>query len=87
MIHSLAGGILNNKAYNDFVKVKILDSDKILWYITEYDLKVGNKVFVPLGKNNKLVLGEVLRVDKNISSDCSPISPKMAKYVDRIYKE
>lgn len=49
MIHSLAGGVIREKKYFDFAKVK-LETGEIYWYIsTIKTLKPGDMVVVPYG--------------------------------------
>ncbi len=87
MIHSEAGGEIRGEDYNDFAKVEILEGveqGKILWYLsTIAELEVGDKVLVPVGVIKMGTLGKVVRLDKNVSSFCSPIPVKHAKYVLR----
>ena len=87
MIHSEAGGEIRGEDYNDFAKVEILEGveqGKTLWYLsTVAELKVGDKVLVPVGVIKMGTLGKVVRLDKNVSSFCSPIPVKHAKYVLR----
>ena len=87
MIHSLAGGILSDNKKLDFAKVEILSDyySGTFWYITEIPkLKVGDIVVVPFGKNEILVEGKVLKIDKNISSQTPPVPLKTAKKILRI---
>ena len=87
MIHSLAGGTIKNIKYADFAKVQILDgifSGDILWYITDFAIKEGSIVVVPVGRNNMLVKGKVLRVDSNISGQVAPVPINRAKKIERI---
>ena len=86
MIHSLSGGVIKKKEFNDFAKVKIIDSNLILWYKTEYIVNEGDTVLVPLGRENKLVSAIVVRVDKDVPYDVSPISPRIAKSIDSVIK-
>lgn len=87
MIHSEAGGEIRGEDYNDFAKVEILEGveqGKTLWYLTTIaGLEVGDKVLVPVGVIKMGTLGKVIRLDKNVSSFCSPIPVKHAKYVLR----
>ena len=87
MIHSMAGGELRGEDYNDFAKVEILEgeqSGKSFWYITTiFDMQVGDKVLVPVGNIKMGTLGKVVRIDKNVSSFCSPVPTKRARYVLR----
>ena len=86
MIHSLSGGVIKKKELYDFAKVKIAGADVILWYKTDIPLCEGDIVVVPLGKNNELKKAVVLRVDTDVSSDASPVSPRMAKNVYMVLK-
>ncbi len=87
MIHSEAGGEIRGEEYNDFAKVEILEGEqkgKIFWYLTTIiDLQEGDKVLVPVGVIKMGTLGKVIRIDKNVSSFCSPVPVKHAKYVLR----
>ena len=48
MIHSCAGGIVREKKFYDFAKVKIESTGEIRWYISNNPLlMVGDKVVVP----------------------------------------
>lgn len=90
MIHSEAGGEIRGEDYFDFAKVEILEGEekgKQLWFITTiFDLVVNDKVLVPVGVIKMGTLGKVVRIDRGVSSFCSPISPKHAKYVLRKVK-
>ena len=87
MVHSMAGGTLGKEVFCDFAKVRLLEGDhigEIYWFIALKDVGVGNKVIVPFGLRNELLMGEVLRVDKNVSSYSSPIPVKMAKKIVKV---
>lgn len=89
MIHSLAGGELGKTRYADFAKVEILTKPfvgDIYWYIACGSEKIEDIVIVPLGKNNVLVQGRVIRIDKNISSQVSPVPFSKAKKVIKVLK-
>lgn len=87
MIHSMAGGRLGSVLYNDFAKVKILEGENegnLYWFLTDIPLlNVGDNVVVPLGIANKQTKAEVVRIDKNVSSQCSPVPVKKCKYIIR----
>ncbi len=87
MIHSEAGGEIRGEEYNDFAKVEILEGEQkgnIFWYLTTIiGLQEGDKVLVPVGVIKMGTLGKVIRIDKNVSSFCSPVPVKHAKYVLR----
>ena len=78
VIHSLSGGIVKGAEYNDFAKVEIA-GEGAFWYIDSFGISVGDYVTVPLGKN--LVEGKVLRVDKHVSSQASPVPVKRARKI------
>lgn len=85
MIHSMAGGELKFNQHFDFAKVEIIEGEDIgliFWFISPFsNLQIGNKVLVPLGKNNKEVKAKVLRIDKNISEQSSPLPIKRMKTI------
>ena len=90
MIHSMAGGALGNQTFNDFAKVRLLEGlnkGEIYWYLAINNLKEGDKVIVPFGLSNKPIMGEVLKVDKGVSSFVSPVPVKKAKKIIRIVEE
>ena len=89
MIHSLSGGIMKDKKTFDFAKVELLDEyySGIFWYISDIkDLKENNIVLVPFINNDIKLKAKVLRVDKNVKEDCSPIPIKKAKKIISIAK-
>lgn len=80
----MAGGNLSKITYNDFAKVKIISgayAGDVYWYLSTPGANAGDKVKVPLGANNTLFDAEILRIDKNVSSQASPINPKHAKRI------
>lgn len=85
MIHSLAGGSIKKLKVNDFAKVELLEGASkggIFWYITTIPgLREGDNVLVPFGKLNALTKAKVLRIDKNVSSQASPVNMNFAKSV------
>ena len=87
MIHSMAGGRLGSVEYNDFAKVRILEGEcqgQAFFYITKIPLlKVGDEVIVPVGISNTQTKAVVERIDKNVSSQCSPVPVKRAKAISR----
>ncbi len=92
MIHSLAGGIVKDLQYNDFAKVKIVQDGmyfgSIFWYINPFKgLNEGDLVVVPVGVNNAKFKAEVLRVDKNVSIQTSPVPIKRCKSIIEIVKQ
>ena len=83
MIHSLSGGIVSEDIRADFVKVEI-EGEGSFWYVSKIaDLKEGDFVVVPFGRNAKEVKAKGLRIDKNVSYQISPIPFKHAKTILR----
>ena len=85
MIHSLSGGELKlNKSY-DFAKVEIqegLEKGRPYWFICPFkDICQNDLVLVPLGQENTPTKALVLRVDKNISEQTSPLPIKRMKKI------
>lgn len=90
MIHSLAGGVLKDKKTYNFAKVELLDDyySGVFWYIsTIKNLKENDFVLVPFKNGDIKLKAKVLRVDKNVSEDCSPISVKRAQEILSLIKE
>lgn len=83
MIHSMAGGELGRTTFDDYAKIQLLPPlEGVFWYKTMlYDLQVGDIVLVPFGNSNQLVRGQILRIDKSVSSKNSPVPSGRAKYI------
>jgi len=84
MIHSLAGGKIKDLEYADFVKVRFdyLGESKVGWYTTDLiDLNLGDKVAVPYGSPATEVVGTVEKIERNLSSQLSPIPIKRARKI------
>lgn len=88
MIHSMAGGRLGTIEYSDYAKVEILQGNlrgKMMWYKSNLpDLKLNDEVIVPFGNDNLKVLGKVVRIDKMVSSQNSPVPASKTKSIIRI---
>ncbi len=88
MIHSLAGGVIRDIKICDFAKVELSESHDVRWYINPFlQLKVGDKVLVPVGVKNDLVLGVVLKIERNVNEQVAPIPIKRAKEVFKIIEK
>ena len=86
MIHSLAGGVIREKKYFDFAKVRF-ETGEVYWYISPIEnLKAGDTVLVPVGRENEPTVAYVLRIDKHVSEQVSPIPAKRAKKILQILK-
>ena len=87
MIHSLSGGDLQKVSYSDYAKVELTQGNlagKIFWYKTRINgLQVGDDVIVPFGPDEMRVAGRVVKIDKNVSSQVSPIPAKKAREIIR----
>ena len=83
MIHSLAGGVVKEAEFFDFVKVKT-DDGCSFWFINDiFDLKIGDLVLAPIGKNNVLTKAVVERIDKNVNGQTSPLPLKRMKRISQ----
>ena len=83
----MSGGKISNVTYCDYAKVKLTNgpfAQGIYWYISIVGAKQGDKVKVPFG--DQIYEGEILRIDKNISSQMSPVPAKRAKKILEIIK-
>lgn len=88
MIHSCAGGVVRDKKYFDFAKVEILSTGEIKWFICNLPLvSTGDIVVVPCGKENKEEEAKVLRIDRGVSEQVSPVPARHAKEVLRVFHE
>lgn len=86
MIHSLSGGVIREKKYFDFAKVRF-ETGEVYWYISTFEnLKAGDRVLVPVGRENEPTPAYVLRIDKHVSEQVSPIPAKRAKKILQILK-
>ena len=85
MIHSLAGGSFREKKVADFAKVRIVDGvlkDSLFWYILpNRSFSVGDKVVVPLGKNNARTSAVIERIDVSVMEGLSPVPFSIAKEI------
>lgn len=88
MIHSCAGGVIREKRCFDFAKVEIIATGEVRWYITKLPLlTAGDFVIVPYGRENKAEKAKVLRIDKNVSEQVSPVPARQAKEIISICEE
>lgn len=85
MIHSLSGGELKLHKSYDFAKVEIkegFEKGKPYWFICPFkDVCQNDLVLVPLGQENAPTKALVLRIDKNISEQTSPLPIKHMKKI------
>lgn len=86
MIHSLCGGKLRDNQIFDVVKVKFINNpmagDRPYWYKSSIPLlKVGDILLAPFGKDEREFEATVLRIDKNVNEQCSPIPASKMLFV------
>lgn len=77
MIHSLSGGVIADNGYYTFVKVVFEDeryADRPYWFVSPTSsVEVGNAVLASPSKQSPALRARVVKVEKNVSSQCSPI--------------
>ena len=84
MIHSLSGGVIKENGNHTFIKVESLGYP--LWLICDgFEVEVGD-VAVYEDRKGDIARGKVVRVDKNVSSQCSPFPMSKMKSVLKIEK-
>ena len=85
MIHSCAGGVIRDKKSFTLAKVEILQTGELRWYISNLPLlEVGDEVIVPIGRENVEVHARVLRIDKGVSEQVTPVPLKSLKEIFRL---
>lgn len=88
MIHSMAGGRLGKIEYSDYAKVELLQGNlagKLFWYKSPFvELELNDEVIVPFGNDRLKVLGKVVRIDRAVSSQNSPVPASKVKSIIRI---
>ena len=89
MIHSLAGGVIRDMKICDFAKVELSNGMReVRWYINPFlQLKVGDKVLVPVGIKNDLVEAVVLKIERNVNEQVAPVPIKRAKEIFKIIEK
>ena len=81
MIHSMSGGIIKDYGSYTFVKV-VFDADPEktpFWYISDFAVEEGDRVSAPRGKIDMPSTATVLRVEKNVNGQVTPIPLRSAK--------
>ncbi|MGN1201562.1 MAG: hypothetical protein ACI4R8_04860 [Candidatus Caccovivens sp.] len=74
MIHSMSGGVVREKKFYDFAKVQLEISGETRFFIcNDKNLKEGDCVLVPYGKNDLLEKGKILRIDRNVNEQVAPM--------------
>jgi predicted Mrr-cat superfamily restriction endonuclease len=82
MIHSLSGGVI--ESYDKIIYTFVETSEGKMWYISPFSkIKVGDSVLVPFGRNDKLILGKVERVEV-VTKQTAPYPVNRTKQIDSI---
>ena len=86
MIHSLCGGKLRDNQIFDIVKVKFLNNpfagERPYWYKSDIrDLKEGDKVIAPFGAKEEAFIACVIRVDRGVNEQNTPIPASKMQYL------
>lgn len=81
MIHSMSGGIILDYGSFVFVKAQADGESAPRWYISDIELEEGDRVRVPTGKVGVQACATVLRVERNVSGQVTPVPLKSAKRV------
>ena len=79
MIHSMSGGILSDVGSYTFVKVVFDGDPSPYWYICDFDVEVGDKVYAPKGKADVPKLATVQKVEQNVNGQVTPVPLSRAK--------
>lgn len=78
MIHSMSGGVLSEFDNHTFVKVTFDDAPTPYWYVTDFEVSVGDRVLAPFGAYGGKA-ATVVRVEENVSGQVAPVPVKRAK--------
>ncbi len=88
MIHSLAGGVIKDNGVYTFVKVRFSQSpfdDRPFWYVCPFpEVEEGTGVFAPVGRENKILQGTVVKVERNLNEQLAPVPMNKIKEIDRL---
>lgn len=61
MIHSMSGGMIAENAVVTFAKVQT--EEGALWFVAPEKTEAGEEVLVPVGREERLVRGRVLKTE------------------------
>ncbi len=82
MIHSMSGGVVKEAEFFDGAKVRLEESGEIFWFINPFpNLKEGDSVIVPVGRTEAEKVAVVLKIQKHISTQVSPVPYKRMKKI------
>ena len=80
MIHSMSGGVLDEWGTYTFAKVVFDGGDgKPYWYVAEFEVDEGDKVLAPFGGGNVGKPTTVIKVERGVSGQVSPVPVRRAK--------
>ncbi len=77
MIHSLSGGVIADVGYHTFAKVVFREpayADRPYWYLCPFSqAEAGDEALAPAGRQGTLLRGTIVKVERNVSAQCSPV--------------
>ena len=79
MIHSLSGGVIKDYGSYTFVKVIFEGEERPYWYIAEFAVEEGDKVTAPFGKAEMPREATVVKVERSVNGQVTPIPLRSAK--------
>lgn len=81
MIHSMSGGVIKDPGAYTFVKIAFDDDPENTphWYISDFSVEAGDRVSAPRGRADMPARATVLRVEKNVSGQVTPVPLRLAK--------
>ena len=81
MIHSMSGGVIKDPGAYTFVKIAFDDDPENTphWYISDFSDEAGDRVSAPRGRADMPARATVLRVEKNVSGQVTPVPLRSAK--------
>lgn len=90
MIHSLSGGVISEVGYHTFVKLTFdhpVYGDRPYWYLCPFpEAEEGDSALAPVGRQNTLLKGTIVKVERNVSAQCSPVPMNRIGTVERLLK-
>ncbi len=84
MIHSMAGGVLGDQGVHTFAKVEVAGAPA--WYLAPMRVQAGQKVLVPVGRENRRAEGVVLKTE-DCTAQTAPVPLARAKNIIRVLPE